>query len=236
MLAYAPTNRPAARTGSPRALMLVLAGHAALLALVLTARGEIPGGLPFTETEVTFIDPIKPPPPPPPQPDQPRSDTRSRIDTPAPLVPTPQPTPLPLDIGPPFPNPTPFIGNAVEPLPLPFPEPKPLVRKAARFITPADDVRPPSPLSKQRSGEEASLPCLAVRRARPGDVGRSGRRRRSGVPRRRPAPYPEALALCPGDRGRHCHRLAHRRHAAVRARRVGRASGGAGDMARPALS
>ena len=158
MLAYAPDNSPAARTASPRALLLVVTGHAALLALVLTARGEMPDIRKFDPTEVIFIDPVKPPPPPPPQPAQPRSDVRSVIDTPTVIIPTPLPTPQPLDRGPPVADPTPFAGNAVDPLPLPIPDlPQPIVRKAARFVTPADDVRPPYPASKQRMAEEASL-------------------------------------------------------------------------------
>ena len=158
MLAYAPDNSPAARTASPRALLLVVTGHAALLALVLTARGEMPDIRKFDPTEVIFIDPVKPPPPPPPQPTPPRSDVRSVIDTPTVLIPTPLPTPQPLDRGPPVADPTPFAGNAVDPRPLPIPDlPQPIVRKAARFVTPADDVRPPYPASKQRMAEEASL-------------------------------------------------------------------------------
>ena len=159
MLAYAPTNRAAARAASPRALLLVVAGHAVLLALVLTARGEMPGVTTFVPTDITFIDPVKPPPPPPPpEPTPPRSDVRSVIDTPAVIIPTPLPTPQPLDRGPPVADPTPVAGNAVDPVPLPVPDvPRPIVRKAARFITPADDVRPPYPASKQRMAEEASL-------------------------------------------------------------------------------
>ena len=38
MLAYAP--RPAGRSGSPRTLILVAAGHVVALAIVLTARSE----------------------------------------------------------------------------------------------------------------------------------------------------------------------------------------------------
>lgn len=159
MLAYAPTNRVAARAGSPRTLLLVLMGHAALLVLVLTARGGMPGGIPFTETDVTFIDPVEPPPPPPPpEPSRPSNSTRSTVDRPAVIIPTPIPFPQPLDDGPPIANPTPFAGNAVAPQPLPFDPPPPvLVRKAARFITPADDVRPAYPAGKRRLEEEASL-------------------------------------------------------------------------------
>lgn len=157
MLAYAPSNRPAARAGSPRTLLFVVAGHAALLAVVLTARGDMSGTKKFVPTDVVFIDPLKPPPPPP-EPSQPRSDTRSVIDTPTVTILTPRPLPQPLDRGPPVADPTPFVGNDVVPVPLPFDPPRPvLVRKAARFITPADDVRPPYPDSKRRLAEEASL-------------------------------------------------------------------------------
>lgn len=157
MLAYA-TDRPAVRQSSPRALLLVIAGHAALLAVVLTARGELPGVTKFDPTEVTFIDPVKPPPPPPPPaPDRPRNDLRSTIDSPLVVVPIPQPRPAPLDDGPPLVDISPAIGNAIVPLPLPVPPVTPLVRKAARFITPADDVRPPYPEAKRRIEEEASL-------------------------------------------------------------------------------
>src|SRR5688572_2271926 len=157
MLAYAPANRVAARAGSPRTLLFVIIGHVALLALVLTARGDLPGGNPFTETDVIFVDPPKPPPPQP-APDQPRNPAQSTVDRPLVIIPTPQPNPQPLDDGPPIADRTPFAGNAVVPQPLPFDPPQPvLVRKAARFITPADDVRPPYPVEKRRLEEEASL-------------------------------------------------------------------------------
>ena len=158
MLAYT-TDRPAARTASPRALLLVIAGHAGLLALVLTARGEMPGITKFDPTEVVFIDPLKPPPPPPPapSPNPPRSDLRSIIDTPPVIVPTPQPRPVVLDDGPPLLDLNPAVGNAVVPLPLPEPHRPAIVRKAPRFITPADDIRPPYPEAKRRIEEEASL-------------------------------------------------------------------------------
>lgn len=153
MLAYAPRR---GRSVSRRPLVLVAAGHAGLIALVLTARSEMPIGRVFDPTDVIFVDPPKPPPP---EPAPPRSPTSSTVDRPLTIIPTPRPTPTPLDDGPPVAQPTPFAGNAVEPAPLPLPLPTPplVVRKAARFITPADDVRPPYPAAKQRIEEEASL-------------------------------------------------------------------------------
>lgn len=153
MLAYAPRR---GRSVSRRTLVLVAAGHVGLIALVLTARSEMPIGRVFDPTDVVFIDPPKPPPP---EPAPPHSATSSTIDRPVTIIPTPRPAPTPLDDGPPIPQPTPFAGNMVEPQPLPLPLPTPpvVVRKAARFITSADDVRPPYPAAKQRMEEEASL-------------------------------------------------------------------------------
>ncbi len=160
MLAYAP--RPAARSGSPRTLVLVAAGHVLALALVLTARSEYVGKPKVDPPDVIFIKPIKPPPPPPAplDPAPPRQSMQSTIDRPPVIIPTPGPAADPVADGPPITAFDPVIGNAVEPRPLIVPEPRPIpaiVRKAARFITPADRVRPPYPDSKQRLGEEARL-------------------------------------------------------------------------------
>ncbi len=156
MLAYAP--RPTGRAGSPRTLLLVAAGHTIALALVLTARSDYIEDKIFAPTDVIFV-PTKPPPPPPFDPAEPRDPVRSNIDTPPEIIPTP---PLPSDrvtADPPLTSFDPVIGNAVEPQPSVLPDPpKPvIVRRAARFITPADQVRPPYPVAKQRLEEEARL-------------------------------------------------------------------------------
>jgi len=143
-------------------LILVAAGHVVALALVLTARNEFAPTAPINPIDVVFVDPIKPPPlPPPPQsePDLPRQTTQSTIDRPPVIIPTPGPTTEPFADGPAVTIFDPVIVNAVEPHPpiareLPTPA---IVRKAARFITPADRVRPPYPAEKQRLGEEARL-------------------------------------------------------------------------------
>ena len=159
MLAYAP--RSAARSGSPRTLLLVAAGHVVALALVLTARSEFAPKVPIDPTDVIFVKPIKPPPPfPPADPTEPRPPSQSTLDIPPRIVPTPTPPSGPLAEGPPKTALDPIPGSATVPQP-PLLLPEPLVpatvRKAARFITPADQVRPPYPASKQRLGEEASL-------------------------------------------------------------------------------
>ena len=130
-----------------------------MLAIALTARSEYAERERQDPTEVIFVDPIKPPPPPPPADPAPqRQPTQSTIDRPTVIVPTPTPSIEPLAKGPPVTSIDPVIGNSVIPQPLPLPQPGPaIVRKAARFITPADDVRPPYPHAKRESGEGASL-------------------------------------------------------------------------------
>ena len=160
MLAYAP--RRATRSGSPRTLILVAVGHVVALALVLTARSEFVAKPTIDPTDVIFIKPIKPPPPPPPpssDPALPRQSTQSTIDRPPVIIPTPGPTTEPLAKGPAVTTFDPVIGNAIEPQPLIVRDPPApaIVRKAARFTTPADRVRPPYPVAKQSLGEEASL-------------------------------------------------------------------------------
>lgn len=157
MLAYAP--RPAA-TRSPRTLILVAAGHVVALALVLTARSEFAQRERGRPIDVIHV-PLKPPPPPPPpspdpvaqRPSAPSTVTRVPV-----IVPIPGPTPEPLVTGPTTTTPDPVVGPAIVPQPyVPEPPIPAIVRKAARFVTPADLVRPPYPLSKQRLGEEARL-------------------------------------------------------------------------------
>ena len=95
MLAYAADRRPASHL-HPKTLGLILAGHAALLFVVMTARGDISLPPAFDPTDVVFVDPVKPPPPPPPPSDpvKPAESTASRIDQPQIIVPIPQPGPL----------------------------------------------------------------------------------------------------------------------------------------------
>jgi protein TonB len=75
------------------------------------------------------------------------------------IVPVPQPKIDQLDPTPvPFvPNNQPLIQPGVEPRPTPSIAAKAPVRVAARFITPASELRPPYPRSKLDTEEEASL-------------------------------------------------------------------------------
>jgi len=160
MPVYAPQSAFASRRRHPSALLLIVAGHAALLAAVLSARMDLPVRIIPQITEVTLIDPPKPPPPDQPPAKQPPSPRDSAIDRPRAIVPAP---PIDSPAVEPAPLPTPFPGDAVagnsvvptpDPLPLPVPDP---VRTGPRFATPADLVRPPYPPAKLRTEEEAVL-------------------------------------------------------------------------------
>ena len=51
MLAYAANDHPAGRTGSPKALTLIITGHALVLAAVLTAKPELVRSAPNNPTD-----------------------------------------------------------------------------------------------------------------------------------------------------------------------------------------
>ena len=149
MSVYAPVPAFADRKRHPRALILIVAGHAALIAAAMTAKMDLP--LPFvpSTTDVTFV-------PLPPEPQPPQPDSRdSRIDRPTMVIPIAQPSqpvldpvPLPIEVILPAIDPGPS-GNTLTPA-----EP---VRVAARFVTPEWDIKPPYPQSKLRAEEEAVL-------------------------------------------------------------------------------
>ena len=159
MLAYAANSRPAGRSGSPRALALIIAGHAVLIAGVMTAKMDLVTPPSLDPTDIINV-PIKDPepaPPPPSTPNIPHNPPTSVIDQPPLVIDVPIPTPaLPLDQGPPVTVviPTPGIGPVITPAVPPKPVP---VRAGPRFATPDSALRPPYPLAKLRAEEEATL-------------------------------------------------------------------------------
>ncbi|HET6940690.1 MAG TPA: energy transducer TonB [Sphingomicrobium sp.] len=156
MPVYASTPGFADHRRHPRALMLIVGGHAILIAAVMTAKMDLPIKIIDSGTDIQFIpEPVTPPPPPtPPKPaTQPTSSSVDRVPT---IVPTPQPTGAEFD---PTPAPTgtgPEIGTGIEPGPTII-APQPPVRMAARFITPERYIKPPYPADKQRLEEEATI-------------------------------------------------------------------------------
>jgi protein TonB len=159
MPVYASTPGFPARRRHPSALLLIVGGHAVLIAAVMTAKMDLPTKFIPDITRVRLLPSDPPPPdplPPPPKPERtPPQD--SRFDRPDIVVPTPAldgpvvtdpPLPLP-------PNPGP-IGSSADPTP---PQPMPVlpVRVGPRFVTPQHLIEPPYPADKQRLEEEAVL-------------------------------------------------------------------------------
>lgn len=153
MTVYAPVPAYAQRSRNPRALLLIVAAHVALLAAVMTAKMDLPAPWNATKTEVTLV-PLPPEPPQnPPEPS--RRPQESRIERVPAVVPI-RPVP-PLEVVPlpqPLPSPGPSIGPANESESAPTSLP---VRTGPRFVTPDFRVKPPYPQQKLRLEEQAVL-------------------------------------------------------------------------------
>ena len=158
MLAYAANApRAARRANSPKALVLILAGHAVLIGAVMSARMGVISIDSYTPTKI-FDVPITPPPPEPQPAKAKPSPQRSFIERPVTVIDVPVNIPqLPIDRGPAIvPWNPPVIGDG-PPLPPADPVKVAPVRIAAIFATPEGSVRPPYPASKLRLQEEATL-------------------------------------------------------------------------------
>jgi protein TonB len=160
MLAYAARNpRPAGRAGSPKALALIIVGHAALIAAVMAAKMDVIHVTPLNPIDV--ID-IKNPPPPEPIPET-KPDPKpqdpiiqdSSIDHVKTVVDMGQSTSNDYDKGPPIQELIKEIGPGPTITPDP-PKPSPF-KTAAVSRTPEGAIRPPYPNDKLRLEEEATL-------------------------------------------------------------------------------
>lgn len=160
MPVYASTSGFADQRRHPRALILIVGGHAALLAAVMTAKMDmIPTFIP-TSTDVELIPLPQPPPPdkPPPPQQKDRVQPRdSQVDQPKVVIPVSDRTETTFDDVklPPLPDQG-SIGTGTETIPTPVPDADP-VRIAARFVTPERLIKPPYPADKVRLEEEAVL-------------------------------------------------------------------------------
>src|SRR3954451_12968308 len=154
MLAYAATApRFAERRSSPNALLAIIAGHVALLAVVMSAKMDLPRRL-LREPPVISIPIPKPPPPTPMPQSTPRPQPGPTVTEPhIPVQPLPGPD---LSGTPAFPDPGPIAGNGPLPDPMPLPKPMP-IHLGPQLLTPPDALKPPYPAIKLASGEEAAL-------------------------------------------------------------------------------
>lgn len=157
MLAYSATRRPpVGRSSSPNSMLAIVALHVAALAVLMSAKMDLPISPPKTPIEVEFIKPD--PVPPRPSVETPQSRPAPRPDS---AIPVPDPfVPLPSDATPlPLPDLSPPLGNA-------FPGPstgspgeatKPIAATPAVLLSGQAELKPPYPASKLANGEEADL-------------------------------------------------------------------------------
>ena len=157
MLAYAAHRRRIAqRHSAPHVMLAIIAGHVGLIAVVMSAKMDLPERIFHPPTIITPIPLPEPPPPNQPAPKAQPTPSPPITRTPA-IVPVPQPRldqldPVRIPSIPSFPavRPTPNPEPRIAPVPAP-------VRVGPRFATPAHAVRPPYPASKIASDEEAVL-------------------------------------------------------------------------------
>lgn len=156
MLAYAANIPPAAgRTGSPKALILIIGGHALALAAALTARPEIIQRA--IDDPIVFNVPLPEPPPKPatedPQQEQPVTQPLF-IRAERPIVDMEQPS-IALNSGPSLED----IGKVIGSGPISEIEPPRHVPMLAgpRLATAEQALKPPYPIDMRRLEKEATL-------------------------------------------------------------------------------
>lgn len=159
MLAYA-ASRPtiAARRSSPQSMLLIASVHVVAIAVLMSAKMELPLPIRNDPIDVDLIELPKPPPPEDPARPRPPRPIESTVFKPRPNVPiVPIADPPIVDV-----TSTPDFNRDVAPvLPRPHPELRPApepVRIGARLTTPESQLKPPYPRSKLLSEEEAALP------------------------------------------------------------------------------
>ena len=156
MLAYS-SNRPAVgnRGSSPNSMLFIITAHVAALAVLMSAKMDLPALITEPPIIVRTVQPKAP------EPVEPRvqSDPAPRPDpaltyqdpvVPLPADPSPSVTADPPPHLPGTANPGPFAGPGAGIA-------KPIAATPAMLLTGAADLKPPYPASKLASGEEADL-------------------------------------------------------------------------------
>jgi periplasmic protein TonB len=156
MLAYAANMpRAATRTGSPKALTLIVAGHALVLAAVLAANPELAGLHPDKPPVVINIPRDRP------QPEPKRIEPKKRVTQDS-FIPAERPivdmdrqiSSIPLDQGPSLADIGAVIGSG--PITIDPPRHVPVV-VGPRMDTSESALKPPYPLDMRRAEQEATL-------------------------------------------------------------------------------
>jgi protein TonB len=160
MLAYA-THSAHRRDGArPKLLVPIVAGHLALIAIVMTARMEVPASV-LPPPLVVDSYRASPPPPPDPEPTKPhvKIPPAAAQTTVTPVVDI-APVPRFTDLLPSRPLGNVEDGTGTAPIAQPYIVPNPphqIIRTGPRLATAENMLRPPYPTAKREAGEEAAL-------------------------------------------------------------------------------
>lgn len=158
MLAYT-ARRPAAATrgSSPNAMLAIITVHVAALAVLMSAKMDLPRRIIQGPLIVDLIHQADPPPPVEANPRTTMKPTSgpSHWTRVPPTVPTPASQLPGVEASPPFPD----LGRLIGPDPIPAadPLPRPALPSAAQLLTPPAELKPPYPQSKLLSEEQAVL-------------------------------------------------------------------------------
>jgi protein TonB len=160
MLAYA-ANRPvpAKSRPSPNAMLAIIVGHVAAIAALMSMKMELPPRFIEPPIKIDLIEEKDPPPPNPADPRTPQRPVDSALTRPDPRVPTP---PVASDTTDSTPHPLPGFDTTIgtNTIPQPHFDPVPIlppVKVGPRLATPQSELKPPYPMAKLASEEEAVL-------------------------------------------------------------------------------
>jgi protein TonB len=157
MLEYAAGRRHVAeRPSSPNAMLFIISAHVALLAVVMSAKMDLP--IPIRSKPIIVTFPHEPPPPPPnATAETPNQTPQHVIDQPHQLVPVPVSKPQPVETGPATEPVSVATGrSSIIPV-MPQPTVTTPIRHEAQLLTPPWELKPPYPATKLASEEEATL-------------------------------------------------------------------------------
>jgi len=155
MTTYAPVPAYADHKFHPRVLLLIAAGHAALITAALMIKTDLPQRIIHPRI---LIDSIPAPKPPPQHTIQPRQKIQRQVQT-GPIIDHPQQ----IDRTPPHAGPV--ADNTITIPDFTWIQPHLFIPSGSagpaptgpRFATPQSDIKPPYPEQKQLAGEEATL-------------------------------------------------------------------------------
>jgi protein TonB len=158
MLAYA-ANRPiiGARKPAPNTMLAIIGIHVAAIAVLMSAKMELPPRPIDPPIKIRFIEPPKPPPTNPVHPERQTHTTVTTVDRQTPIPPTPIAQDPIEALGPTTINTGGLGGGGTVIIPEFHPSVHYPVKLGPRLATPESELKPPYPSSKLLTEEEAVL-------------------------------------------------------------------------------